>query len=62
MIKISRLDFGDWLSFIPGSPCVACCKKLSSSGVKSLKLSFDFQGRVQVYLSSFSKTSEKQKF
>ena len=29
--------------------------------MKSLKLSSNFQGRVQVYLSSFSKTNEKQK-
>lgn len=60
-MKISRLNFLDQASFISGPQCAACYKKLSNRDLKTLKLSGNLQGRVQVNLWSFSKTSEKQK-
>lgn len=58
-MNISRLDLVDQLFFIAGPQCAACYKELSDGGMKTLKLSGNFQGGVQVNLWSFSKTSEK---
>ena len=58
-MNISRLDLVDQLFFIAGPQCAACYKELSDGGMKTLKLSGNFQGGVQVHLWSFSKTSEK---
>lgn len=58
-MEISRLDLLDQLFFITSPHCAACYKQLSDSGMKTLKLSGNFQGGVQVNLWSFSKTSEK---
>lgn len=58
-MKISRLDFQT--SFILSPQCVTCCTKLSNSGMKAVKLTCNFQDRVQVNLLNFCKLSEKQK-